>query len=278
MKQPSSGDSDVAIRGEGLAIETLWDAEETRPVERGARAMERRGGRLPAEFAARFRGDLSVELRPGRPTIVANLVSSVDGVVALGPSEHSTGGGEISGGSSPDRFMMSLLRGLADAVIVGAGTVRVGRNHEWTARKLQPALADVFARWRAEMGLAPQPTTIVVTSSGAVDRTHRGLTAPDVPVVIAPSIDAVTVALAARGLRLGLLEGGPHLVGAMAAANAVDELFLTIAPQLIGRPPELGRLGLVEGADLLGSGGRWGALSTVRRAGDELFLRYRFDR
>ena len=292
----------MAGRGSGLPIERLWTAE---PAGDGARGVQgARGGDLPPELAARFRDRLMVRLRPDRPTLIANFVTSVDGVVALGPPEHSTGGGEISGNSVPDRFVMALLRGLADALVVGAGTVRIGRNHEWTARNLQPALAAVFARWRAEMGLAPQPTTVVVTASGNVDLAHAGLRAADVPVIVLttkagaaqletrtlpPNLRVVAAGgtrvlprsivelLEAERIRLALCEGGPHLLGELLAANRLDELFLTVAPQLIGRPGHLDRLGLVEGVDLMGATGSWGKLAAVHRAGDDLFLRYRLD-
>jgi riboflavin biosynthesis pyrimidine reductase len=287
-------------RGAGLPIEPISET----PAEDDPRP--RRGGALPPLLAARYPGELSIGLDADRPAIVANFVSSVDGVVALGRDEHSTGGGEISGNSDPDRFMMALLRSLADAVIVGAGTVRVGRNHEWTPRKLQPDLAPVFASWRATLGLAPQPTTIVVSASGELDFGHRGLSAPDVPVIVATTEvgarrlaaaplpgnaivavlnngDRVTAAairdlLAANRIRLALCEGGPHLFTELLAAGEVDELFLTVAPQLIGRPHDRHRLGLIEGTALPGPGGRWGRLVSVRRAGDDLFLRYRFER
>jgi riboflavin biosynthesis pyrimidine reductase len=289
----------VPGRREGLPIEPLWEAE--RP-DVGAPF---RGGELPPELSARYPGGLSIPLRPVGATVIANFVSSVDGVVALGPTERSIGGGEISGNSEPDRLVMSLLRGLADAVVVGAGTIRVGRNHEWTARHLQPGLADVFARWRAELGLAAQPTTIVVSGSGNVDPSHAAMRAPDVPVVVLTTEagaarltatrlpknlsvlaagpgdrvepTALTDLLERRKIRLALCEGGPRLLGELVSGGLVDELFLTIAPQLIGRTDALARLGLVEGADLR-TPATWIKPSGVRRAGDELFLRYRFDR
>jgi riboflavin biosynthesis pyrimidine reductase len=290
----------VSERGEGLPIESVWEPA------RAGEPCPRRGGPLPPELAIRHPGELSIDLDDRWPTIVANFVSSVDGVVALGRDEPSTGGGEISGSSEPDRFMMALLRSLADAVIVGAGTVRVGRNHEWTPRKLQPEFAPVFAAWRATLGLAPQPTTIVVSASGELDFGHRGLSAPDVPVIVATTEagarrlaaaplpgnaivavfnngDRVTAAairdlLAANRMRLALCEGGPHLFGNLMAAGQIDELFLTIAPRLLGRPADAGRKGLVEGIDLLEARGRRARLSSLRRAGDDLFLRYRFER
>ena len=291
-------------RSEGLPLEPVWEAES--PVAE----IEVRGGELPAELARRFAGGLRIGLRADRPTLIANFVSSLDGVVALGPTEPAAGGGEISGFSEPDRFMMALLRAMADVVIVGAGTVRAGSRHEWTARHLEPGLAGVFAAWRAQMGLAPQPTTVVVTGSGELDLTHRGLTARDVPVIVATTQagatalaarslpDNVTVRIAgqgtrvepnriiemaaAMGARLALCEGGPHLFGDLLGAGLVDELFLTLAPQVIGRDGSVKRIALVEGASFKGgaksgaSDGLWSRLVSVRRAGDDLFLRYSF--
>jgi riboflavin biosynthesis pyrimidine reductase len=290
----------MAGRSVGLAIEPLWQPPEARALD----PASRRGGLLPPKLAARFPGELSVELVADRPTVVANFVASIDGVVALGPSEPSAGGGEISGFSEADRFMMGLLRGLADVVIVGAGTVRVGRRHQWTSRHVLPGLADAFAAWRSELRLAPQPTTIVVTGSGNLDATHAGLNAPDVPVVVAttragaerlstlPLAPNVRVApinaedhvpagalldlARSLGARVALCEGGPHLFGELLGARLVDELFLTVGPQVIGRDAATRRLGLVEGASFADGRGRWASLRSVRHAGDDLFLRYRF--
>jgi len=291
----------MAGRSEGLPLEPLWHARETV----AAHGVELRGGPLPPVLAERFAGGLAVALVPQRPTVIANFVSSMDGVVALGPSEPSAGGGEISGFSESDRFMMALLRGLADVVVVGAGTVRVGSHHEWTARKVQPALAAVFAAWRAEMGLEAMPTTIVVSASGKVDPKHEGLSAPDVPVIVAttpagaarlkarplpPNMRVEAVGSGDRvpaksilelvqrtGARLALCEGGPHLFGELLRAHLIDELFLTVAPQVIGRDTDAQRLALVEGTSFGDGQSRWSKLLAVRRAGDDLFLRYRFE-
>jgi riboflavin biosynthesis pyrimidine reductase len=287
-------------RSEGLPLEPLWSAEEG-PIPE----TDTRGGDLPAPLAARYKGNLTIDLRPDRPTIVANFVSSLDGVVALGKSESNAGGGEISGFSAADRFMMALLRGLADVVVVGAGTLRVGRRHVWTAAHLQPALAGVFANWRSELGLTPQPTTIVVTASGNLDATHSGLNEPDVPVIVvttkagaellaalpfSPNVrieavkdgadvpaEALLEVIRGTGARLALCEGGPHLFGEILGARLIDELFLTLAPQVIGRDATVHRLSFVEGTSFSGGHGRWATLSSIRRAGDDLFLRYRFE-
>lgn len=302
LTEPTGGAaSGMTSRSEGLPLEPLWQAPETVPTD----GVGARGGLLPPALAERFPGDLAVALVPERPTVIANFVSSVDGVVALGPSEPAAGGGEISGFSESDRFMMALLRGIADVVIVGAGTVRVGRRHEWTPRRVQPALADVFAAWREELRLSAQPTTIVVTGSGKLDPAHPGLSAPDVPVIVATTpagaarlssrplpanmkveavgsgdrvpAGAILELVQGTGARLALCEGGPHLFGELLAARLVDELFLTLAPQVIGRDTNLHRLALVEGTSLGEGRGRWSKLTAVRRAGDDLFLRYRFE-
>jgi riboflavin biosynthesis pyrimidine reductase len=290
----------MAGRSEGLALEPIWTASDAG----FGGGMEARGGLLPADLAARYAGELAIALRPERPTIIANFVSSLDGVVAMGATEPTAGGGEISGFSESDRFMMALLRGLADVVIVGAGTVRAGRTHEWTPRRVAPSLADAFAAWRSELWLTPQPTTIVVSASGHVDPRHAGLSAPDVPVIVVtttagaahlgtvprppnmrvviagdgPNVAAGSVLQVVQdaGARLALCEGGPHLFGDMLRARLVDELFLTVAPQVIGRDSATQRLGLAEGVSLTEGRGRWADLTGVRRAGDDLFLRYRF--
>ena len=290
----------MAVRSEGLTLDPIWLAPELRFAD----GTDARGGLLPPELAARFPGELAVPLRPERPTVIANFVSSLDGVVAMGPGEPSSGGGEISGFSESDRYMMALLRGIADVVIVGGGTVRAGKRHEWTPRSVAPTLVEAFAAWRSELWLAPQPTTIVVSGSGKVDLRHAGLSAPDVPVIVVTTTsgasllamspipanvrveavgDGTTVAAGAllevvrgTGARLALCEGGPHLLGELVRARLVDELFLTLAPQVIGRDSAAHRLGLIEGTSFGDGRGRWANLTAVRRAGDDLFLRYRF--
>ena len=80
------------------------------------------------------------------------------------------------------------------------------------------------------------------------------------------------------GARLILCEGGPHLIGDLLGAGLLDELFLTIAPQIAGRADQADRLGLVQGTAFTVAGAPWAGLASVRRAEDHLFLRYRFGR
>ncbi len=280
-----------------LALEPLWGA----PTEEWP--DELRGGALPDRLHDMYGGDLSIRLRSDRPTIVANFVSTIDGVVAFG-TDGSSGGSEVSGFHEPDRFVMGMLRAMADVVLIGAGTARAASDHEWTARHVHPPSARRYAEWRQGLGIArAQPTTVVVTASGEIAPDHPGLSAPDVPVVlvttsagasrlktfaagsnvrveVAPNGDwipphALIETLDRLGARLVVCEGGPHLIADLLSADLLDELFLTLAPQLAGRDPITPRLSLVEGAAFSVAGAPWAELRSARRSADHLFLRYR---
>jgi riboflavin biosynthesis pyrimidine reductase len=287
--------SESAMTDRRMPLEVLAD---TAPAD-GARDV--RGLGMPPELERRYGGALTIPLRADRPTVIANFVSTIDGIVALGEGDLA-GGGLISGFHEPDRFVMGLLRALADMVVVGAGTLRGSTEHRWIAEHVHPASAAAFAAWRAEMGLPGRPTTVIVTGSGDIPVDHSGLTDPTVPVVIAttpagaervgragvaghvsiepiatdgPITGADIVRLGARlGARLVLTEGGPHLLGEVVGSNVLDELFLTLAPQIVGRG-STERLGLVEGVTLPPTDARWYELASLRRSGDHLFMRYR---
>lgn len=70
-----------------------------------------------------------------------------------------------------------------------------------------------------------------------------------------------------------LTEGGPRLLGQLAADGLLDELFLTISPVLAGRG-DTARPGLVAARELLPGRTEPAELLTVRRHGSCLFLRY----
>ena len=273
-------------------------------VEAPGQAGEARGGTPPAGLARRYGGPLAVSLRPDRPTVIANFVESLDGIVALGTGPRG-GGSEISGASEPDRFVMALLRTLADVVVVGAGTFRAAPRHEWTPRGIAPRWAGDCAAWRAQLGLPSEPAIVVVSASGDLPSDHpvffredlrafvattgsgarqledRGLPARVRVEVVsdAPRIEpgALLGFLSRLGTRLALCEGGPRLLSGLLAAGAVDELFVTVAPQLLGRGPgAAARLGMAEGHAWDPREAPWGSLRSVRRAGSHLFLRYGF--
>ncbi len=85
------------------------------------------------------------------------------------------------------------------------------------------------------------PVVILTTDDGAARLGRAGL--PAAVEVVAAGDDgrveasAIVAALAERDLDLVVCEGGPALLGGLIGAEVVDELFLTIAPQIAGRPP-----------------------------------------
>jgi riboflavin biosynthesis pyrimidine reductase len=242
---------------------------------------------LPADVEAAYGGPFRLADR----VVYANFVTSIDGVAALAGVERSSAA--ISGGAPADRFVMALLRATADAVVVGAGTLRE-HDGPWTAERAFPAGAELFRRARAAIADTEAPTLAVVTASGELSPEHpavpdavvattasgaRTLAERDVrpaDVVVTGGGEDVDVVAALEDLRRRgcariLTEGGPRLMGSMLAASAVDELFLTLSPTLLGggegRPP------LSDGADLP-EGGTGARLVGARRSGDHLFLRY----
>src|SRR5579871_1610664 len=89
---------------------------------------------LPEGLRTQYGGDLHFPPVPdGRPYVIANFGSTLDGVVSFNIPGQS-GGALISGSNEGDRFIMGLLRASADAVMVGSGTLdAVSREHVWTA-------------------------------------------------------------------------------------------------------------------------------------------------
>lgn len=184
-----------------------------------------------------------------------NFVASVDGAVEIGG--FSAGLFSCGLSRAADLAVFGLLRMLCDALLVGAGTLR----HEGYT----PVRLDGSRRaWRLAHGLPEYPTLVVVSSALDLTASNPALAeAPVRPIVLThdaapadrraalePVADVLAVGrdrvdlaagvgrLAERGLRQVLCEGGPHLFGALAAADLVDEVCLTISPLLAGPGPD----------------------------------------
>jgi riboflavin biosynthesis pyrimidine reductase len=188
-----------------------------------------------------------------KPTwLRVNFATSLDGATELG--------GFSEGLSSPeDKRIFGMLRMLADALVVGAGTVR---KESYRAVRLTPERRE----WRLAHGRPEYPTLVVVSGTLAIDPEHPALAdAPTRPAVCthagAPAearerlaevadiivhgdgvidLASAVAELRERGHHQLLSEGGPHLFGALTAADLVDELCLTVAPILAG--PGAGRI------------------------------------
>jgi riboflavin biosynthesis pyrimidine reductase len=76
-------------------------------------------------------------------------------------------------------------------------------------------------------------------------------------------------------VELLLHEGGPTLFGHFLAARLVDELFLTLAPQIAGRNGEHPRPGLVADAEFVPETAPWLTLVIAKQQQSHLYLRYR---
>lgn len=256
------------------------------------KAGESRFG-LPPALATAYGSDLGFP----QPCVYANFVTSIDGVAALGP-EYPSSGSAISGREPADRFVMGLLRACADAVLIGAGTLRATPRHRWTPEYVCPQAASDFAELRRNLRRAPQPELAVVTASGNMPTQHPALQSGS---LVATTVDGarkleghlpaactiftagdgptlrmadVLAALHARGHTTVLTEGGPHLIGSLLGENMLDELFVTTSPVLAGRS-STARPGLIEGLELLPNRPEWTELISIRRRNSYLFLRYR---
>ncbi len=181
----------------------------------------------------------------------AVMVASLDGA-ATGPDGRS---GSLA--DAADHRVFGALRALADVVLVGAGTVRTeGYGDVQVPPRLRAARAARGRAERLEMavvtatGAVPEAVldagAIVVTASGAPALAALRDRLGDDRLIVAdpPGRDAgpagrvdvagAVRALAARGLTRIHAEGGPHLLQELLAVGAVDELCLTLAPQLVG--------------------------------------------
>jgi riboflavin biosynthesis pyrimidine reductase len=229
---------------------------------------------------------------PGdRPWVLGNMIASVDGA-ATDPTGRSAGLG-----GPADRQVFSAIRAVADIVLAGAGTVRTER---YGPARLPPALQDA----RLARGQSARPRVAVVTRSLALDLElplFREATDEDRPIVITTTAsmdrvrstggatatqDLATVAeiivagdesvdwgAALPALRataragVVLVEGGPNTIGQLVAADLLDELCVTVSPQLAG----------AGGLRIVGVGleaPRHLALDRVLVEDDYLFLRY----
>ena len=180
------------------------------------------------------------------PFVRVNMISSLDGAIAVAGRAGGLGG-------PSDKVVFNILRSLADVVLVGAGTARVERyrpvvlapevqeERQGRGQSPLPVIAvvtqSVDLDWRSDLFRAGYPRPIVIAPGNVnAHALARARAAADVLTTGAGSVDlgAALRAMAARGLRHVVCEGGPTLNTGLAAAQLVDELCLTLSPQLAG--------------------------------------------
>lgn len=175
------------------------------------------------------------------------MIASADGASSLN--------GRSGGLSGPgDRLVFSVLRSLADVIVVGAGTARAEKYRPvrpaevWpelrAGRTATPPIAVVTTKLSLDLESPlltespPQARTVVLTTQQCPEERRAAAAAGQADVLVAGADrvapEAMIDALAARGHQRILIEGGPHLLGQINAAGLMDELCLTFSPVLEG--------------------------------------------
>lgn len=217
------------------------------------RLYPRPGLTTPQDAASRL--DLGSRARADRPYVVLNMVASLDGKATVEGKTRKLG-------TEADRLLFHHLRTQADALMVGAGTVRAERYG-------RAVRSPELRAKREEEGLDPDLPTVIVSGRLALPADLPVLQDPESRVVIATAAehelegtqaqieylrtgDDLLLLLARlreeRGVRSVLCEGGPTLNAHLLAAGAVDELFLSLSPKLVGG---VDALTIVAGRELL---------------------------
>jgi diaminohydroxyphosphoribosylaminopyrimidine deaminase/5-amino-6-(5-phosphoribosylamino)uracil reductase len=230
-----------------------------------------------ADEAAEVLAPFLTRVRLGRPYVIAKWAQSLDGVLVTPPGQSRW----ISCATS--RHRVHQLRARVDAVLVGVGTV-LADDPLLTARGVPllrrairvvldaglriPVSAKVVATAKAT------PTLLFTTARAARTRKARTLIRKGAELVAckAPrgrlALSDCLTHLHERDVTNLLVEGGPTVLSAMLGAQLVDEVWMFVAPRLIGGECQHRSL-----ASLVASVNPRSA--TVERSGDDLLLRLR---
>ena len=192
--------------------------------------------------------DILSDERPlvaGRPWLMINMISTVDGVTDFDG---------VSGplGSPGDKDVFSAVRALPDVILVGSATAvaehynppstsvstkaRRLSSGAWPVARIAVVSAQLEFDLTLPMFSRPSQRPIVATTTNADPSKLQRVT--EVADVIQCGVDSVNLTealheLADLGAQRVLCEGGPTLNGALFDQGLVDELFVTVAP-LVG--------------------------------------------
>jgi riboflavin biosynthesis pyrimidine reductase len=212
-----------------------------------------------------------------RPRVAVNMIATVDG--------RTTVNGRVGDLTSPpDRLLLRHLRGQADAVLVGANTVRqegygtlradAGPEASQAAAQKQPLLCIVSARLALppELPALQNPkmrVLVITTAAGQIPDT-----AAAIDYLRMPNGGPVSLRMALRelheqrGIQHVVCEGGPALNARLFSEDCVDDLFLALSPRVSGDETALTLLGGSLSAPVGLS------LRSHLAVGDFVFLRY----
>jgi riboflavin-specific deaminase-like protein len=211
-----------------------------------------------------------------RPRVLVNMAPSLDGKIA---SAHKRAPFLMSRHPEDGRRMRAL-RQRADAVVIGASNLRADDPD------LMPSAVRVVVT-RAGEQLAPTARmfdarlggeAVVAHAASMPEGTRRTLRQRATLVELGPSeVDVLSLLgwlSRERGCRVVLCEGGGVLNARFFAAHAVDEMYLTLVPRILGGASAQT---IVEGDGFAPDAIPDARLASVDRVGDELFLVYAFD-
>ena len=210
-----------------------------------------------------------------RPYVIINMVSSIDGKVAVD-------GKSARLGSWTDRRTMRTLRSNADAVMIGAGTLRAERLSLGLDDSDLPQPLAVIVTETGDLPLESKlagygrQTVLVIAPIQAAEQLRGRASVLAVQTSPSGAIDlreALRTLKAIYGVNCLLVEGGPSLNHSLISQDLADELFLTISPKLLGGL-QGEALTMLEGNLLSAETLPAPDLLSVHLAGSELFLRY----
>jgi 2,5-diamino-6-(ribosylamino)-4(3H)-pyrimidinone 5'-phosphate reductase len=240
------------------------------------------------DLIARAVGPAGRVARAERPFVYVNMAMTVDGKITSASREYP------AFASDRDRLSMDRLRAEADAIVIGAGTLRADdppmniRDHEMLDYRRSLGKPDDIPIVVVSAGLdldpgsrffrPSGPTRIIATVEDApLDRVRRLEQLAEVWKLGRGRVDlaAMLSKLREHGVERLLVEGGGRLNWAFVAADLVDELYVTVAPALLGgqSAPTL-----VDGDGYSMDSRVRLALLSVDRHGDELYCRYEVKR
>ncbi|MET7297743.1 bifunctional diaminohydroxyphosphoribosylaminopyrimidine deaminase/5-amino-6-(5-phosphoribosylamino)uracil reductase RibD [Embleya sp. NPDC005575] len=210
-----------------------------------AAGIDAEGGLLAAEAEAGNRAWL-IATRLGRPHVTWKYAATLDGrsAAADGSSRWIT--------SAASRADVHTLRASVDAVLAGSGTLLADDPHLAVrdvpgARQPLRVIVDTHARTPAHARVLDDAAPTLIAVGPDADAAHL----PEAAVLRVPRADAgldlpaLLKELYARDVRAVLLEGGPTLAGAFAAAGLIDTVVGYLAPALLGAgPTALGPAGI----------------------------------
>ncbi len=204
---------------------------------------------------------------PTRPWIYANVIASENGILTWNragahddPVRAITGGDFTRAGRLADLELMRYLRACADAVSIGAQTLRDQPDLIGTAEDIGGGLGEALHQWRVRQGLRRFPLQVVYSESGRLDLDglifnappltaivvttgpgarllrSRGVTEKGIAIFVAGEerIDSIGLnrsherLLVEFGVRYLDCEGGALILEALHRAGILDEIFVTV--------------------------------------------------